>query len=57
MQNRVIKSAPEVALSAAFINEIYEVGINGFSLGGSVGGDAKVQIGRDISASVSGRLF
>lgn len=29
----------------------------GFSLGGSVGGDAKVQIGRDISASVSGRIF
>jgi phage terminase large subunit len=30
--NRVAKSAPEVALSAAFINEIYESNLNGWSI-------------------------
>ena len=30
--NRVIKSAPEVALSAAFINEIYELHLGGYSI-------------------------
>jgi phage terminase large subunit len=30
--NRVIKSAPEVALSAAFINEIYETELNGWKI-------------------------
>ena len=30
--NRVIKSAPEIALRAAFINEIYEHGLAGWSL-------------------------
>lgn len=32
VQNRVGKSAPEVALSAAFINDIYENGLNGYSI-------------------------
>lgn len=32
MENRIIKSAPEVALSAAFINDIYEFGLNGYSI-------------------------
>jgi hypothetical protein len=30
--NRVMKSAPEVALSAAFINEIYESNLNGWKI-------------------------
>lgn len=42
MQNRVIKSAPEVALSAAFINEIYEVGINGYNI--TISDSCKVSI-------------
>lgn len=32
VQSRVIKSAPEVALSAAFINDIYESNLNGWEI-------------------------
>lgn len=40
--NRVIKSAPEVVLSAAFINEIYEFSYNGWSI--TISDSCKVSI-------------
>lgn len=40
--NRVAKSAPEVALSAAFINDIYEHNLYGYSI--SIGDNCKISI-------------
>lgn len=48
LENRVINSAPEVALSAAFINDIYEFNLNGYLI--SIGDGCKVSI--DDYASV-----
>jgi phage terminase large subunit len=45
--NRVARSAPEVALSAAFINEIYEASLDGYSI--TIADTCKVSIDDYIS--------